>query len=288
MKCDGRHAPTRWQVRAARLRTYARKKCAGTLKVVELGGELTFLCHGVMEEYRVRTLFVKEEGTVNWIRDVVKPGDAFLDVGANIGLYSLLAAQRVGSKGVVYAVEPHIVNFQSLLGNVAINNFQDRVRPLSCALHEASAVLEFNYQSLDPGTSMSQLGGTRDGEEQEFRPVASELKQGVAVDDLIASGAMRPPNHVKIDVDGNELLVLRGMHKTLAGPQAPRTLQVEINARYRDALFGFLGELGFEKSTTHHTLNGKAMIAAGKQPDDIAHNAIFQPSRSHAARERAA
>ncbi len=287
MKCDGRHSPTRWQISFAKLRYRLRRKLAHRVKVIDGEQTLRFICNSPMEEYRAQTLYVKEEGTINWIREHVRPGDSFLDIGANIGLYTLAAAQQVGASGVVYAVEPHIVNFQSLLRNVAANNFQDRVRPFSCALHDASGIFDFNYCSLDPGSSMSQLGATRDGEEQEFGPVAVEAKLAVTVDDLVAAGSMRPPCHVKIDVDGNEMLILKGMRRLLSGPDAPRTMQVEINARYRDAPFAYLAEVGFEMAEAHHTLNGKAMIAAGKDPNEIAHNAVFRPSAAHATRRAA-
>jgi FkbM family methyltransferase len=288
MKCDGKRSPTSWQSALARWRYRLRMKLSHRLRVGDGALKLRFICNSELEEYRARTLYTKEEGTIKWIREHVKPGDAFLDIGANIGLYSMVAAQCVGPTGAVYAVEPHLVNFQSLLRNIAENNFQDRVRAFSCALHEKSTLLEFNYYSLDPGSSMSQLGSSRDAEEQDFTPVACEHKQAVAVDDLIASGAMRPPNHVKIDVDGNELLVLQGMRKLLTGSTAPKTLQVEINRRYKVALFDFFSELGFELAESHYTLAGKTMIAAGKNPDDVAHNAVFRPSRVHACRRTAA
>lgn len=287
MKCDGRHSPTRWQTKLANLRYRLRWKLARRVKVIDRDQTLRFICNSAMEEYRAQTFFVKEEGTINWIREHVRPGDSFLDIGANIGLYTLAAAQRVGAGGVVYAVEPHIVNFQSLLRNIAANNFQDRVRPFSCALHEASGIFDFNYRSLDPGSSMSQLNATRDGEENEFGPVTVEAKLAVTVDHLIAAGSMQPPCHVKIDVDGNEMLILKGMRELLTGHNAPRTMQVEINARYRDALFAFLKEVGFELVETHHTLNGKSMIASGMNPNEIAHNAIFRPSQAHVARRAA-
>jgi FkbM family methyltransferase len=280
MKCDGKHPPTKWQTALAGLRYKLQAKASRRVKVFHEGQMLRFLCHSAMEEYRVRTLYVKEEGTIAWIQGNVAPGDRFLDIGANIGIYTLVAAQKVGPEGVVYAVEPHVVNFQSLLRNIAANQYQDRVRAFSCALHSSSGVVDFNYCSLEPGTSMSQLGAVRDGEEQEFRPVARELKQAVTIDDLIASGAIEPPHHVKIDVDGNELLILEGMKKLLAGPVAPRSLQVEINKRYRDALFEFLANVGFELVQSHYTQIGKALIASGSQPQDIAHNAVFHPNKS--------
>lgn len=288
LKCNGKQPPTRWQTFAARLRYRLRNKLARRAKVIDGEQTLRFICHGLMEEYRARTLYVKEEGTIQWIRDSVRPGDAFLDIGANIGLYTLLAAQQIGDTGMVYAVEPHIVNVQSLLRNIQANGLQRRVSVLSCALHETSTLLSFNYCSLDPGTSMSQLDSTRDGEEQEFAPVACELKHAVAVDHLVATGAMRAPNHVKIDVDGNELLILRGMRQLLSGPTPPQTLQVEINHRYRDALFAFFEEVGFELAQRHYTLIGKQQIAAGRHPHEISHNAIFRPAAAHPARRLAA
>jgi FkbM family methyltransferase len=287
MKCDGRSAPTRWQTAVAKLRYRLRRKLGGRIKVIDGENVLRFHCTSLMEEYRARTLYVKEEGTINWLRRHVQPGDVFLDIGANIGIYTLVAAQQVGRRGIVYAFEPHIVNFQTLLRNIEANHFQDRVQSFSCALHEHSGMLDFNYCSLEPGSSASQLGATKDGEDQEFTPVARELKHASAIDDLVDEGVIRPPTHVKIDVDGNEMLILRGMRRLLAGAAAPRTLQVEINRRYKQQLYDLLAGVDFELVEAHHTLNGKAMIAAGQSPQDIAHNAVFQPRASHASRSAA-
>jgi FkbM family methyltransferase len=282
MISNGRQPATPWQAWLSRWRFRLRHKLTRRVSVVDeaTGTKIRFLCNSQLDEYRARTLYVKEEGTIHWIRENVKPGESFLDIGANVGIYTLVAANCVGPTGMVYAFEPHVVNFQSLLRNVAANQFQDRVRAFACALHERSAVLDFNYYSLEPGTAMSQLGSTKDADEREFKPVACEWKLAVSVDDLIANGDMRPPTHVKLDVDGNELFVLQGMRKLLAGPNAPRTLQVEINHRYKDALYGFLEECGFNQAEAHHTLNGKNMIANGADPTSIAHNAVFHCQRA--------
>ena len=60
-------------------------------------------------------MFVKESGTCEWIKNDIGPGDVFFDIGANIGIYSILAANRVGKTGKVYAFEPHSGNFTRLL-----------------------------------------------------------------------------------------------------------------------------------------------------------------------------
>src|SRR5262245_46805271 len=95
-------------------------------------GEFThrFRCETPLESWRARTLLEKEEGTVRWIRNSVQAGEVFYDIGANIGLYTLLAARRVGPQGMVYAFEPHVANVQSLLANVALNELSGCVKVL--------------------------------------------------------------------------------------------------------------------------------------------------------------
>ena len=91
----------------------------------------------------------------------------------------------------------------------------------------------------------------------------------------MADGAVQPALHIKIDVDGNELLILRGMRQLLAGKHFPRTIQVEINARHKDELYALLGKLGYCLAEKHFTLHGKKQIAAGADPESVGYNAVF-------------
>jgi hypothetical protein len=94
---------------------------------------------------------------------------------------------------------------------------------------------------------------------------------------LVGRGFVRPPDHVKIDVDGNEMLVLRGMRELLSGSRRPKTLQVEINARYKAELFAFLSETGYEHYKRHDTMLGQKLIESGRDPETVPHNALFRP-----------
>ena len=231
-----------------------------------------------VERWRAESLATKEAGTISWIRSVVHEGDVFVDVGANIGLYSLVAARHVGVSGMVYAFEPHAASFLSLLKNIDINELGTIVRPLSCALHFSESVLDFNYCNWLSGSSMSQLGSMIDAEENEFVPVASELKLSTTLDKLVKTGAIRTPTHVKIDVDGNESYVLRGMEGVLRSPSRPETIQVEINERYKADLFSYMESLNYEFVLRHDTALGKSRIEQGADPNTISHNAIFRPA----------
>ena len=88
--------------------------------------EMRFVLLGSTSEFRVRTLFTKEPETIEWIKSFSK-SDVFLDVGANIGIYSLYASIVHGLK--VIAVEPMISNFYLLSLNLERNPTAD-VLPL--------------------------------------------------------------------------------------------------------------------------------------------------------------
>jgi FkbM family methyltransferase len=195
-----------------------------------------FRCESVREFNRCLKLFSKEPGTLDWITSEMRPGHVFYDVGANIGAYSILAARQVSPGGKVYAFEPQGPNFARLIDNVIYNNLQNVVIPCSFALNNADGYLNFNYESLVPGTSKSQLApaSTPTGPPPGYQ--IAELKHAVSIDLLLASGRVEPPHHVKIDVDGNEYPILQGMAKLLASPQAPLTLQVELNEPHAAAI----------------------------------------------------
>jgi len=253
-----------------------RKQLVRYVRVSDGRYEYEFRCETPVELWRARTLMTKEAGTVEWIAAQVRPGDVFYDIGANIGLYTLLAGKRVGSEGLVYAFEPHVKNVDSLLQNVSRNALAASVKVLSCALHDSEGFFDFNYYQSDAGSSMSQLDGSRDAGDQPFVPAYAEYKYATTIDRLVETGTVRPADHVKLDVDGNELMILHGMQRLLAGPRGPRSVQVEINARHKQALLAFMQCVGYTLTQRHDTLSGKQALAAGQDPEVIGYNAIFQ------------
>ena len=254
-----------------------RDRCTVSAKVPFEAGELVFRCRSRRALRRAATLFVKEQGTVEWLRDALHAGDVMLDIGANVGMYSVLAAAMVGPAGHVFAVEPHIGNAAALLENVAANGFGDRVSVLTVALGPKPGFESFNYRAWEIGSAFSQLGGVTGEGGREFRPVACEWKPSMTVDGLIGQGAIRPPSVVKLDVDGIEAGVLAGMRGLLRSADRPRSIQVEISPRSRLEIESILADCGYRVRLRHHTMAGKKHIRSGKSELELDHNAIFAP-----------
>jgi FkbM family methyltransferase len=156
-----------------------------------------------------------EKAVTDAIVTALKPGDVFLDIGANIGYFSTLAARLVGPSGRVIAFEPHEGARAALRGNAERNDVAGTVEivPIALAEREADFTLyttdEFtSYSTLEPGLSPMRSVAT-------FRPAtvvhATTLDRWLAGRPDIASRV----RCIKIDVEGAESRVLAGMAQAL-------------------------------------------------------------------------
>ena len=191
-----------------------------------------------------------------------------------MGLYSLYAANTARNVRV-YSFEPHKFNFGTLLENIFLNHLEQSVHPVSLPLSDTSGLMDLNYNSLDSGTSMTQLGHSQLPGNREFQPKLSELVHSVTLDELVASGRVPVPDMVKIDVDGNEMLILRGMQQVLRSPDGPSSLQVEINQGQRDEVLKLMEECQWKLDHCHFTKSGKTEYEKTKSYDQVPHNAVF-------------
>ena len=235
-----------------------------------------FRCETVREFNRCLKIFLKEPGTVDWIDKNVKSGEIFYDIGANIGVYTILAASRTGKNGRVYAFEPHGANFARLIDNITANNLQQIVFPNNFALHNKEGVFPFHYKSGAVGTSDSQLSGSHDVTRDENETLISELKYATTIDHLIDSGEIKAPHHIKIDVDGNEILILEGMGDLLSGPHRPLTIQVEMNDPHKNQIMEFMKDHQYRLAHKHYTRSQSKKTKEGSDPEALGYNAIFR------------
>ena len=241
--------------------------------------EISFICRSELELMRARTLATKEVGTVDWILSDVKPGQVFYDIGANIGVYSLLAGRHLNGSGLVCAFEPHAVNVSGLLANTQANQLEERLKIFSCALNDCEGFFEFEYSSLNPGAafnSLIALEGQIPQATKKHHSTIKEIKAAFSVDSLIARGVIPPPHHIKIDVDGIELRIVHGMQGLLGGRHSPHSIQIEIDPATAEEIHGLMRSYGYTETFRHDTMAGKKSIEAGAAPDAIAHNVVFR------------
>ena len=151
----------------------------------------------------------------------LEPGDVVWDVGANIGLYAVLSSRMVGSSGTVYCFEPEIHTSDMLRRNIALNAIEN-VRVQNCALgREDTTGMLFRSSTSNVGShSMAQ----RDGEVA-HKGAFINVRSG---DSLVRSNELPKPDIVKIDVEGAEVEVIKGMREILR-KRFPRVLLVEMH-----------------------------------------------------------
>lgn len=240
------------------------------MTVVDASTDIRFVTHNDIEKARAHSLHFKETGTIEWLNQL-QPGDVFYDVGANIGCYSLYAAYLGAT---VVAIEPHCANVQSLLANIAANNFRD-ITVYQCAVGSERGFVPFHYLDPSPGSSGSQVyDAVLEG--RPFTPRASQMIWQERLDRLISENRRisetSPRTLLKIDVDGREDDVLVG----LPSLDEVTSVQVEVGPNTKDVIDQLMLTRGFSCISEHFTANGKQMINSGADPSTLLRNAIYE------------
>lgn len=135
---------------------------------------------------------------------ICRPGMRVLDIGANIGYYSLLLAQYVGDTGHIWAFEPDLGNYETLQLNLQENNFKN-VEALNCAVGDISQKQSLYVSTAHNGDHRIYLV-----EDTEREKVAIDV---VALDDFFAP--TEKFDLIKMDIQGAEGLALVGMQRIL-------------------------------------------------------------------------
>lgn len=196
------------------------------------------LLHGRSETISnfVRAHHVWQRPVTAFLTGYLKPGDVFVDIGANIGYFTIYAGLRVGPHGQVHAVEPDPENIALLRANLELNGLTN-VQVHQTAISDSSGEARLFRASFNSGAhSLFQKNDHSGG-----------LKVPVARLDELLDGE-RPPKLVKIDVQGAECYVLRSMTKLLEPPSVRPAIIAEFSpldlARHGhlDEFFTFIAE----------------------------------------------
>jgi FkbM family methyltransferase len=166
--------------------------------------------HWITHSWYVRADY--ETNVIAGLRRFLHPGMICMDIGANAGLFTLFMARRVGDGGKVYAFEPTAATFQLLEKNIALNVLPN-VMSENAAVTEQTGTVEFHIgpPSLCVYNSISAVMHPSAKDGQFLRVIVP----AISIDDYCAARRITRVDLVKIDVEGAELQVLKGMQRVL-------------------------------------------------------------------------
>jgi FkbM family methyltransferase len=143
------------------------------------------------------------------IRDWLKPDMLVYDVGANIGYVSLLMTHTLGKTGQVFAFEALPANVERLKTNVALNHLHTQIHVIHAAVVETPASVPF---LVHPSNGMGKAAGSAGRKEHYLEEI---LVPGTSLDHFVYDLGNPPPQAVKMDIEGGEILALPGMRRLL-------------------------------------------------------------------------
>jgi len=202
---------------------------------VQYGKGNVFIFIDNKAEYK-RAKRIQEKKVLSFLQSLIKPKMVIYDVGANIGIYSLILG-RENPECQIHAFEPETMNFWKLLRNIELNKLTN-VTPHLVA---AGAKHEVRFLSLQ-----GQCAGLG---QHSFQKTVSNLTTPVEVWDLdsyIKRKKASPPDLVKIDVEGYELPVLKGMKRLLAAKKTSFIIEVHEALMKKEKLEDHLRKKGYE------------------------------------------
>jgi FkbM family methyltransferase len=205
--------------------------------------EVVYATPNLFTKWRVDSLFTKEPDTIEWIRGF-QPGEVFVDIGANVGMYTIWAAKTRGVR--TFAFEPESQNYALLYRNIVMNGLSDHVVAYCLALSDTAGYSLLHLSEFKLGASCHSFGEKID-HQLEYRD--TKLAQGcvsATLDALISDGVVAAPNHIKIDVDGLEHKVLAGCRRALADPRLKSVLiEINTNLELHRQIIADMKKLGF-------------------------------------------
>jgi FkbM family methyltransferase len=176
-----------------------------------------------------------------WIAATLKPGDCFVDVGANIGHYSLLASRLVGTRGSVVAIEAAPWIHARLDQHVAMNHLRN-VRTVPVAATAAPGVVKLYAGNAGNIGKTSTVAGPGACIEVPAQPLSK----------ILHANELANARIIKIDVEGAELEVLRGLAPVLPALRHDAEITMEISPawmpdheRAREEIFATMHAHGF-------------------------------------------
>ncbi len=227
------------------------------------------------KDYWLGTYEVELQQAVN---DLLRPGMCIYDVGANIGYVTLLLAKAAGESGQVVAFEALPANVARLEKHVALNHLDGRVTVVPAAVVDQAGTVRF---LVHPSTSMGKAVGSAGREKMEEYLKEIEVP-GLALDGYVFEHGLPPhtpkrrPQAIKMDIEGGEVLAIKGMQRILH--EVRPLLLVELHGH--EAARAVWESLARQHYTVHRMQPGYPQVSTVDQLDWKAY-IIAKPIEKH-------
>lgn len=192
-----------------------------SLRAPGLPRPLQLRVHGEEDQVisaRLRAEGVWEPYETELLLALLRPGDVFVDVGANIGYFSVIAGAVVGSGGAVHAFEPHPGNYELLCANLLLNDLQDSVATYAVGLAAEERQGRLFLSEDNSGDHQIYQGS------EERRHDTIHLRRGC---DVLRDAVTRI-DLLKIDTQGSEMGVVAGLMPLLQSLSTPPRILIEL------------------------------------------------------------
>jgi len=237
-----------------------------TIELSQLDKSLPFYTHSPEQELVSRHIHEQhcwEIHETNALLELMKPGQSFIDIGANIGYYTVIAAARLGDSGQVFSFEPDPENYALLTQNIEQNHFKN-VQAFNLGLSNQDC-------SLPIFCSEENRGDHRLFETEAHQQ--GNMIQLVKADEFFMDryGQYPTVHCIKIDTQGYEYSIVDGLKKTIAANQAHLNMVVEFwpwglrqNQSSAKALLALLDQYSLQIHIMDHIQGG---IYSSKRKD---------------------
>ncbi len=187
---------------------------------------LVFAIPNALTKFRADTFSTKEPETLEWI-DGMTTGSVVWDIGANVGLYTCYAAKARDCR--VFAFEPSVFNLELLARNIFSNGLTHRATIVPLPLSDELSLNTLNLTTTEWGGAMSTFGHDYGHDGRTLQRVFAYPTVGLSMVDAMQLMRIPQPDHIKMDVDGIEHLILKGGIPVL---RAAKSVLIEINDEF--------------------------------------------------------
>jgi FkbM family methyltransferase len=278
--------PLKWIFRHLSWRWLIKVKIQGSwmcLNAYDPGISTTLLTEGIREAEHVQQ-----------VKNNLKPSMSGIDLGANVGYYALIEAQRIGKTGKIFAIEPEPGNIDLLKKNIQANDFEDIVSVSQYIIGDQDKMSELRISALSNRHSMSTANRYKvQGTDKAITVKIPMIK----LDTFMEKNNIQPKDidFLRMDIEGYEVMVLQGMSRLLSAT-TPLKIFIELHPKWYgewgwtfEKLLNYLGSFSLHiKSIAYKSEGGTVVINNPTREQVLAteHSPFTINGGSHAYLER--